>query len=103
MLLRNRWLLFACLAIFAAIEIHLAGELMAARFDWRPLWGSPVVKATMVDFTFTVIWCTGFLFDTARRQQRNAWAWLPLLLIFPTVALFAFSLTAPAESAGSST
>jgi hypothetical protein len=95
MLLRNRPLLIALLVVFALIEARLGRDLMASGFDWRPLWGAPIVRGTMVDFTFTVLWCSLYLFDTARRQRRSGWAWLPLLLIFPTIALLLFSLTAP--------
>src|SRR5213078_1104450 len=76
-MLRNRPLIIGLLIVFALIEARLAGELMAAGFDWRPLWGAPIVRGTMVDFTFTVIWTSLYLFDTARRQRRNGWAWLP--------------------------
>jgi hypothetical protein len=92
-LLRNRPLLLAILALFAAVQFSLGGEIIAARFDWRPLWGAPIVKGTMMDFTFTVLWCGLYVLDSARRRSRSGWAWIPLLLIFPTVALFLFSLT----------
>jgi hypothetical protein len=97
MLTRNRPLLAALLAVFTLIQVWLSAELMAGGFDWRPLWGAPIVKATLVDFTFTVLWCGFYLFDEAKRQRRSGWAWLPLLLILPTFALFLFSLTAPRD------
>ena len=93
MLLRNRPLLIGLLLVFGLIELRLAGELIGTGFDWRPLWGAPIVRGTMVDFTFTVVWCALYLLDAARQQGRNAWAWIPLLLIFPTLALFLFTLT----------
>src|SRR5690349_17054141 len=95
MLLQKRPLLIGLLIVFGLVEARLAGELMAAGFDWRPLWGAPIVRGTMVDFAFTILWASLYLFDAARRQRRNGWAWLPLLLIFPTIALFLFTLTAP--------
>lgn len=95
MLLRNRPLLIGMLALFALAEVRAVGELTAAGFDWRPLWAAPIVRGTMVDFMFTVVWCGFYLLDTAKRQGRNGWAWMPLLLIFPTIALFLFSLTTP--------
>ena len=96
-MLRNRPLLIAILALFFVLQLSLGRELMAARFDWRPLGGAPIVRATMLDFTFTIVWCACTLFDAARRQGRSGWPWLPLLLILPTVALFLFSLTSPPE------
>jgi hypothetical protein len=93
MLLRNRPLLIALLALFTLAEFRLSAELMASGFDWRPLWGAPIVKATLLDFTFTVLWCAFYLLDAAKRQGRNGWAWMPLLLILPTFALFLFTLT----------
>src|SRR5256885_1398367 len=86
-MLRSRPLLMGMLATFTLIQLRLAGELMAAGFDWRPLWGAPIVKATLVDFTFTVCWCAFYLLETAKRQGRNGWAWIPLLLILPTFAM----------------
>jgi len=97
MLLRNRPLLIGLVILLTLAEASLGAELAAARFDWRPLWGAPVVKATLIDFTFTVAWCALFLLDAARQQRRNGWAWMPLLLILPSLALLAFSLTAPRE------
>ena len=93
MLLNRRPLLLALLVVFTLVQLRLGSELMAGGFDWRPLWGAPIVRATMVDFSFTVLWCGLHLLDSARRQGRNGWAWIPLLLIFPTVALFLFTLT----------
>jgi hypothetical protein len=96
-LLRKRPLLIALLVLLTVAEASLGRELAACRFDWRPLWQSPVVKATMLDFTFTAGWCALYLMDTARRQGRNGWAWLPLLLIMPSVAMLLFSLTGPGD------
>jgi hypothetical protein len=93
MSLRNRPLLIALLVVFTAIQFWLSVELAATGFDWRPLWGAPIVKATLLDFTFTVAWCGLYLLDEAKRQQRSGWAWLPLLLILPTFALLLFTLT----------
>lgn len=98
MTLQNRPLLLALLLVFTAIQLRLGGALWASGFNWQPLWGAPVVKATFVDFTFTVIWCALYLHDAARQQGRNPWAWLPLLLILPTAALFLFTLTEPPPS-----
>jgi hypothetical protein len=102
MLLRNRPLLIGLLVLFALLEARLAADLVAAGFDWRPLWGAPIVRGTMVDFTFTVAWAALYLLDAGRRQGRSGWAWMPLLLIFPTLALFLFTLTErePRERAG---
>jgi hypothetical protein len=86
-------MLMGLLVLFTLLQGSLARELLASGFDWRPLWGSPVVKATMLDFTFTMIWCALYLLDAAKRQRRNGWAWMPLLLIMPTFALFLFTLT----------
>jgi hypothetical protein len=97
MLLRNRPLLIGLLLLFFLLQASLGAGLAASGFDWRPLWGAPIVRATMVDFTFTALWCAFYLLDTAKQQQRNGWAWLPLLLIFPTLAVFLFTLTAPRE------
>ena len=97
MLLRNRPLLIGLLVLLTVAEFSLSRELAAARFDWRPLWEAPVVKATMIDFTFTVLWCACYVLDAARVQRRNGWAWMPLLLIMPSVALLVFTLTAPPE------
>jgi hypothetical protein len=94
-MLRNRPLLWGMLVVFTLIQFGLSADLMRSGFDWRPLWGAPIVRATMVDFTFTVVWCAFYLLDAARRQGRNGWAWLPLLLILPTAAVFLFTLTAP--------
>ena len=58
---------------------------------------SPLIGGGLRWFTFTVVWASLYLFDTARRQRRNGWAWMPLLLIFPTIALFLFTLTSPTE------
>jgi len=102
-MLRNRPLLIGLLLVFTAVQFWLSRELMASGFDWRPLWGSPIVRATLVDFTFTVLWCSLYLMDAARRQQRNGWVWLPLLLILPTVALLLFTLTTPAREEPSAT
>jgi hypothetical protein len=99
-MLNRRPLLLAILGLFVLLEASLGRELAHTGFDWRPLWGAPVVKATMLDFSFTVLWCGLFLLDEARRQNRNGWAWIPLLLILPTAALFLFSLTAPRERGG---
>lgn len=96
--LRNRPLLIALLMVFAVIEARVVGGLMASGFDWRPLWGAPIVRGTMVDFSFTILWCALYLLDAAKRQGRNGWAWMPLLLIFPTIALFLFSLTSREQS-----
>ncbi|HEU4754934.1 MAG TPA: hypothetical protein VFU47_17640 [Armatimonadota bacterium] len=98
-MLRNRALLIGLLVLFTLAQVGLSSELMRGGFDWRPLWGAPIVKATLLDFTFTVLWCALYLLDTARAQRRNGWAWLPLLLILPTVALLLFTLTTPRESA----
>jgi hypothetical protein len=95
MLLGNRRLLVGLVVLLFLGELVLGGELMRARFDWRPLWQAPVVKATLVDFCFTVAWCALYVFDTARAQRRNGWAWLPLLLILPSAAMLLFTLTAP--------
>lgn len=92
-MLRNRPLLIILLVGFTVVQALIGRELMAAGFDWRPLWGAPIVKAAMLDFTFTVLWCGFYLVDESRRQRRNFWAWIPLLLILPTFALFLFSLT----------
>lgn len=97
MLLRNRPLLVGMLVVFFLIQLRLTAELMAVGFDWRPLWGAPIVRATLMDFTFTVAWCALYVLDTARRQERNGWAWVPLLLILPTLAMFLFTLTEPRE------
>src|SRR3712207_5892137 len=97
MLMRNRPLLLAILAVFTLIQFWLSAELMRAGFDWRPLWGAPIVKAAMVDFSFTILWCTLHLLDAARAQRRNGLAWLPLLLILPTAALFLFTVTTPRD------
>lgn len=91
--MRNRPLLLGLLVVFTLLQGSLTRELLAAGFDWRPLWSSPVVKATMLDFTFTVTWCALYLLDASKRQGRNGWAWMPLLLILPTFALFLFTLT----------
>jgi hypothetical protein len=93
MSLTNRPLLIGLLVVFTVIQAWLSVELMSAGFDWRRLWGAPIVKATLLDFTFTVAWCALYLLDAARKQQRNGWAWIPLLLILPTFALFLFTLT----------
>lgn len=93
MSLRNRPLLLVLLAVFTLLQFFVSRELMESGFDWRPLWGAPIVKATMLDFTFTIGWCGLYLFDASRKQGRNAWAWMPLLLILPTFALFLFTLT----------
>jgi hypothetical protein len=93
MMLRNRPLLLGLLALFTLLQFSVSGELLASGFDWRPLWGAPIVKATMLDFTFTVGWCALYLMDASKRQGRNGWAWMPLLLILPTFALFLFTLT----------
>ena len=98
MLLENRRLLIGLLVVFSALQFWVGRELMAARFDWRPLWGTPVVRATMLDFSFTALWCGLYLLDTAKRERRNGWAWMPLLLIFPTLAVFLFTLTSPRDS-----
>lgn len=103
MLLENRKLLLTLLAVFALIEISLGRSLVLSGFDWRPLWGAPLVRGTMVDFAFTAAWCGLYLLDTARRQGRNGWAWIPLLLIFPTLAMFLFTLTSPRRSAKAAT
>lgn len=95
MLLRNRPLLVGMLVAFFLIQLQLSVELMASGFNWRPLWGTPFVRATLMDFLFTVAWCAFYVLDTARRQGRNGWAWLPLLLILPTLAMFLFTLTTP--------
>jgi hypothetical protein len=96
--MRRRWLLIGLLALFTLLQMSLSAELMAGGFDWRPLAAAPIVKATLLDFTFTVVWCAFYLLDAAKRQGRNGWAWLPLLLILPTAALFLFTLTErPAE------
>lgn len=100
MLLRNRPLLVGMLVLFFLIQLRLSAELMAAGFNWRPLWGAPIVRATLTDFSFTVAWCTFYVLDTARRQGRNGWAWVPLLLILPTLAMFLFTLTEPREQPG---
>jgi hypothetical protein len=92
-MLRNRPLLIAMLVLFTALQAWISRDLMAAGFDWRPLWGAPIVKAAMLDFTFTATWCAFYLLDAAKRQGRNGWAWMPLLLILPTFAVFLFSLT----------
>jgi hypothetical protein len=94
---RNRTLLLALLGVFTLIQVGLSQGLLAAAFDWRPLWTAPIVKATMVDFSFTVLWCAFYLLDAAKQQGRNGWAWVPLLLILPTAALFLFTLTEPRE------
>lgn len=99
MSLNNRPLLVALLVVFTGIQAWLSMELISTGFDWRGLWGAPIVKATMVDFTFTVIWCGLYLLDAARRQQRSGWAWIPLLLILPTFALLLFTLTEARETA----
>ena len=96
-MLRNRPLLVGMLVVFSLIQARLSADLMAAGFDWRPLWGAPIIRSTLMDFTFTVVWCAFHVLDTARRPGRNGWAWVPLLLILPTVALFLFTLTAPDE------
>lgn len=95
MTLGNRPLLIALLLLFTAIQFWLGQELWSSGFDWKPLWGAPIVKATLIDFTFTVAWCALYLQDAARRQRRNGWAWMPLLLILPTFALLLFTLTEP--------
>lgn len=97
MSLTNRPLLIALLVVFTGLQAWLSIELMASGFDWRGLWGAPIVKATLLDFTFTVAWCGLYLMDAARKQGRNGWAWIPLLLILPTVALICFTLTEPRE------
>src|SRR5688572_22649777 len=93
MLLKNRPLLLGVLAVFALVQLSLGGEILAGGFDWRPLWGAPIVKGTIMDFSFTVFWCALYVLDASRRRGRSGWAWIPLLLIFPTIALFLFSLT----------
>lgn len=93
MSLTNRPLLIALLVVFTGIQAWLSVELMAMGFDWRALWGAPIVKATLVDFTFTVGWCGLYLMGAARKQRRSGWAWIPLLLILPTFALILFTLT----------
>lgn len=98
-MLRKRPLLIGMLVVFTLIQVRLSADLMVAGFDWRPLWGAPIVRATLLDFTFTVLWCALYLLDAARRQRRNGWAWLPLLFIMPTLALLLFTLTAPEERA----
>ncbi len=98
-MLRNRPLLISMLAVFTAGQFWFGQELFATGFDWRPLVAAPIVKVAMLDFTFTAIWCTLWLFDESKRQRRNPWAWLPLLLILPTGAMFLFSLTSPQNSA----
>lgn len=98
---RNRPLLIALLAVFTLLQFSVSRELMASGFDWRPLWGAPIVKATMLDFTFTVGWCALYLLDASKRQGRNGWAWMPLLLILPTFALFLFTLTERRPEGGS--
>ena len=100
-MLTNRPLLIGMLLLFTVIQVWLSAELMASGFDWRPLWGAPIVRVAMVDFTFTVAWCAFYLLDAAKRQGRNGWAWLPLLLILPTLALFLFTLTEPPDSPNS--
>jgi len=95
MLLKNRALLIGMLVVFTALQAWIGRELMQAGFDWRPLWGAPIVKAAMLDFAFTAFWCAFYLLDTAPRQGRNGWAWVPLLLILPTFAVFLFTLTEP--------
>ena len=97
MLLRNRPLLITLLVVFTLLQAGLARELMAGGFDWRPLGGAPIVRATLLDFAFTVLWCGFYLLDETRRQRRNGWAWIPLLLILPTFALLFFTLTSPAD------
>jgi hypothetical protein len=101
MTLRNRPLLWCFLAVFTLIQMVIAQEMLATGFDWRPLWGAPIVKATLLDFTFTVAWCGLHLADAAKAQRRNVWAWMPLLLILPTFALFLFTLTEPRTPSGS--
>lgn len=96
-MLRKRPLLIVLLLLFFLIQASLAADLAAGGFDWRPLWGAPIVRATLVDFIFTTLWAGFYLLETARRQRRNGWAWIPLLLILPTLALFLFTLTAPPE------
>jgi len=103
MSLTNRPLLIALLVVFTGLQAWLSVELIGSGFDWRALWGAPIVKATLLDFTFTVAWCGLYLMDTARKQGRNAWAWIPLLLILPTVALICFTLTERREAAGPGT
>lgn len=98
MLLKNRPLLIALLVLLTLAEMSLGQELAAARFDWRPLWQSPVVKATMLDFTFLAAWCALYVLDAAKRQGRNGWAWMPLLLILPSAALILFTLTTPRQA-----
>lgn len=92
-MLRNRPLLVGVLVVFTVLQALISREMMATGFDWRPLWGAPIVKAAMLDFAFTALWCAFYLFDEAPRQRRNPWAWMPLLLILPTFALFLFTLT----------
>jgi hypothetical protein len=96
-MLRKRPLLIGMLVLFTFIQVRLSAELMAAGFDWRPLWGAPIVRASMVDFSFTMIWCALYVLDAAQRQRRNGWAWVPLVLILPTLALILFTLSAPEE------
>ena len=92
-MLRNRPLLITFLVVFTALEAWISRDLMASGFDWRPLWGAPIVKAAMVDFSFTAGWCGLYLLDASKRQGRNGWAWMPLLLIVPTFAVLLFTLT----------
>lgn len=99
-MLRQRPLLAILLIVFTVMQGRIGAELMASGFDWWPLWGAPIVKASMLDFAFTGLWCAFYLLDEAKRQRRNAWAWIPLLLILPTFALFLFSLTTPRETTG---
>lgn len=92
-MLRNRPLLILLLIAFTVLQAVVSRELMAGGFDWRPLWGAPIVRAAMLDFAFTALWCALYLLDEAKRQGRNGWAWMPLLLILPTFAVFLFTLT----------
>ncbi len=99
MMLKNRGLLIGMMALFLLLQAGISAELMRDGFDWRPLWGAPIVKAAMLDFAFTAAWCGFYLLDAAKRQSRNGWAWIPLLLILPTAAVILFTLTEPRAAA----
>jgi len=95
----NRWLLGLLLITFTVAEAYLGWLWAAAGFRWRPLLEDPGCRAGMLDFTATAVWVALFILDAAREQRRSGWAWMPLLILTPTLAILLFQLTAPRRPA----
>lgn len=98
----HRGLLIALLLLFTALEAVFAWQWATAGFHWRALIADPGCRAAMLDFVATATWLAFYILDRAQEQDRHGWAWMPLLVLCPTLAILLFQLTAPRPATGAS-